>query len=75
MKTCNRESNYQVEVDETTGFKQRSGYRLSRIKTLIPTLIIEDKDGRAKRSHGLPVGAQLNVEEGNTKVTSGRDIG
>ena len=64
--------NYQVEVDETTGFKQKV-VTDSKNKKLIPTLIIEDKDGSAKRSYSLPVGAQLNVEEGN-KVTSGKTL-
>jgi DNA-directed RNA polymerase subunit beta' len=64
--------NYQVEVDETTGFQQKV-VTDSKNKKLIPTLIIEDKDGNALRSYSLPVGAQLNVEEGD-KVESGKTL-
>ena len=64
--------NFQVEVDETTGFQQKV-VTDSKNKKLIPTLIIEDKDGNALRSYSLPVGAQLNVEEGDT-VESGKTL-
>lgn len=64
--------NYQVEVDETTGFQQKV-VTDSKNKKLIPSLIIQDKDGNALRSYSLPVGAQLNVEEGD-KVESGKTL-
>ena len=55
---------YQVEIDDLTGFQEKV-ISESRNKKLIPTLIIEDKNGEVIRSYNLPVGAYLMVEDGD----------
>ena len=62
--------NYQVEVDEQTGFKEKV-ITDSKNKKIIASLIIEDKDGNVLRSYTLPVGAHLMVDNGD-KVESGK---
>jgi len=62
--------NYQVEVDEQTGFQEKV-ITDSKNKKIIASLIIEDKDGNALRSYTLPVGAHLMVDNGET-VESGK---
>lgn len=64
--------NFQVEVDEATGFQQKV-ITDSKNKKIIASLIIEDADGNALRSYSLPVGAQLIVEDGET-VESGKTL-
>ena len=64
--------NFQVEVDEATGFQQKV-ITDSKNKKIIASLIIEDADGNALRSYSLPVGAQLIVENGET-VESGKTL-
>ena len=62
--------NYQVEVDEQTGFQEKV-ITDSKNKKIIASLIIEDKDGNALRSYTLPVGAHLMVDNEET-VESGK---
>lgn len=62
--------NYQVEIDEQTGFQEKV-ITDSKNKKIIASLIVEDKDGNALRSYSLPVGAHLIVDDGD-KVESGK---
>lgn len=62
--------NYQVEIDEQTGFQEKV-ITDSKNKKIIASLIIEDKDGNALRSYSLPVGAHLIVDDGDS-VESGK---
>jgi len=55
--------NFQVEIDEQTGFQEKV-ITDSKNKKIIPSLIIEDKDGNALRSYSLPVGAHLMISDG-----------
>ena len=64
--------NYQVEVDEQTGFQEKV-ITDSKNKKIIASLIIEDKDGNALRSYSLPVGAHLMVDNGDS-VESGKTL-
>ena len=64
--------NYQVEVDEQTGFQEKV-ITDSKNKKIIASLIIEDKDGNALRSYTLPVGAHLMVDNGES-VESGKTL-
>ncbi len=64
--------NYQVEIDEQTGFQEKV-MTDSKNKKIIASLIIEDKDGNALRSYSLPVGAHLMVNDGD-KVESGHTL-
>ena len=64
--------NYQVEVDEQTGFQEKV-ITDSKNKKIIASLIIEDKDGNALRSYSLPVGAHLMVDNGEA-VESGKTL-
>ena len=62
--------NYQVEIDEQTGFQEKV-ITDSKNKKIIPSLIIEDKEGNALRSYSLPVGAHLIIDDGES-VDSGK---
>jgi len=62
--------NYSVEIDEQTGFQEKV-ITDSKNKKIIPSLIIEDKDGNALRSYSLPVGAHLMIDNGEA-VESGK---
>ena len=64
--------NYQVEVDEQTGFQEKV-ITDSKNKKIIASLIIEDKDGNALRSYSLPVGAHLMIDNGEA-VESGKTL-
>jgi len=64
--------NFQVEVDEQTGFQEKV-ITDSKNKKLIPSLIIEDKDGNALRSYSLPLGAHLMIDD-NELVESGKTL-
>ncbi|MDG1423083.1 MAG: DNA-directed RNA polymerase subunit beta' [Flavobacteriaceae bacterium] len=64
--------NYQVEVDEQTGFQEKV-ITDSKNKKIIASLIIEDKDGNVLRSYTLPVGAHLMVDNGES-VESGKTL-
>jgi DNA-directed RNA polymerase subunit beta' len=55
--------NFQVEIDEQTGFQEKV-ITDSKNKKIIPSLIIEDKEGNALRSYSLPVGAHLMINDG-----------
>ena len=62
--------NYQVEIDEQTGFQEKV-ISESKNKKVVPTLLIEDTKGEILRSYSLPVGAHLIVEEGE-KIEAGK---
>ena len=62
--------NYQVEIDEQTGFQEKV-ISDSKNKKVVPTLLIEDTKGELLRSYSLPVGAHLIVEEGE-KIDAGK---
>jgi len=64
--------NFQVEIDEQTGFQEKV-ITDSKNKKIIPSLIIEDKDGNALRSYSLPVGAHLMISNGET-VEQGKTL-
>jgi DNA-directed RNA polymerase subunit beta' len=61
--------NYQVEIDEQTGFQEKV-ISESRDKKKIPTLLIMGKKDEVIRSYNLPVGAHLMVNDGD-KVSIG----
>ncbi len=65
-----KDVNFSVEIDEQTGFQERV-ITESKNKKVIPTLIIEGKDGEVLRSYSLPVGAHLIVEDGDA-IKSGQ---
>ncbi len=54
---------YQIEKDEQTNREERV-ITESKNKKLIPTLKIVDKKGEVLRSYNLPLGARINVEDG-----------
>ncbi|MCK5815968.1 MAG: DNA-directed RNA polymerase subunit beta', partial [Flavobacteriaceae bacterium] len=60
-----KDLNFSVEIDEQTGFQEKV-ITESRSKRIIPTLLIEGKDGEVLRSYNLPVGAHLMVGDGET---------
>jgi len=64
--------NFQVEIDEQTGFQEKV-ITDSKNKKIIPSLIIEDKDGNALRSYSLPVGAHLMISNGEA-VEQGKTL-
>tara|TARA_B100000989_G_scaffold282386_1_gene247407 strand:+ start:988 stop:5280 length:4293 start_codon:yes stop_codon:yes gene_type:complete len=53
---------YQVEIDEQTGFREKV-ISESRNKKLIPTLHVNDSDGKLLRTYNLPLGAHLMVDD------------
>ena len=55
---------YKVEVDEQTRFEERVIIE-PKNKKLIPSVIIQNSAGEEIRSYSLPVGAYLNVKDGN----------
>ena len=57
--------NYQVEIDEQTGFQEKV-ITESKNKKIIPSLIIEGADGEVLRSYSLPLGAHLIIDNGDT---------
>ena len=61
---------YQVEIDEQTGFKEKV-ISESRNKKVVPTLLINDSEGKNVRTYNLPVGAHLMVDDGD-KVEAGK---
>ena len=65
--------NFKVEIDEQTGFKEKIITDSKRKTKLIPALIIVDNKGVVLRTYNLPVGAHLNVDDGN-KVSAGEII-
>ncbi len=64
--------NYLVEIDEQTGFQEKVIIE-SKNKKTIPTLLLMDKNDNVIRSYNLPVGAHLNVENGE-KIPSGKIV-
>ena len=62
--------NYQVEIDEQTGFQEKVIME-SKNKKLIPSLNIKDASGEVLRSYNLPLGAHLIVEDGEA-IESGK---
>ncbi len=65
-------TNFQVEIDEQTGFQEKV-ITDSKNKKVIPSLIIEDADGNALRSYSLPVGAHLMINDGD-EVEQGKTL-
>nr|WP_317630585.1 DNA-directed RNA polymerase subunit beta' [uncultured Flavobacterium sp.] len=61
---------FQVEIDEQTGFKEKV-ISEGRNKKLVPTLLMNSKDGELIRSYNLPVGAHLMVNDGE-KIKAGK---
>ncbi len=62
--------NYQVEIDEQTGFQEKV-ISESKNKKVVPTLLIQNSKKEVLRSYSLPVGAHLMVEEGE-KIEAGK---
>ena len=62
--------NFKVEIDEQTGFQEKV-ITESKNKKVIPTLLIEGKDGEIIRSYSLPVGAHMMVDDGD-KIATGQ---
>ncbi len=56
--------NFQVEIDEQTGFQEKV-ITESKNKKIIPSMLIQDGDGNTLRSYSLPVGAHMMVNEGD----------
>ncbi len=54
---------YQIEKDEQTN-REEKVIAESKNKKLIPTLKVVDKNGEVLRSYNLPLGARINVEDG-----------
>ncbi|MEO0468962.1 MAG: DNA-directed RNA polymerase subunit beta', partial [Bacteroidota bacterium] len=61
---------YLEDLDEQTGHKEKVIID-SRDKTVNPTIIIEDGKGNELRSHNIPVGAHLVIED-DEKITAGQ---
>jgi len=61
---------FQVEIDEQTGFKEKV-ISESRNKKIVPTLLVNDKNGKNLRTYNLPVGAHLMINNGD-KVDEGK---
>ena len=57
--------NFQVEIDEQTGFQEKV-ITESKNKKIIPALIIQDENGEALRSYSLPLGSHLMIDDGET---------
>ena len=64
--------NFQVEIDEQTGFQEKV-ITESKNKKIIPTMLIQDADGSTLRSYSLPVGAHMMVNEGDT-IEAGKTL-
>jgi DNA-directed RNA polymerase subunit beta' len=56
--------NFQVEIDEQTGFQEKV-ITESKNKKIIPSMLIQDGDGNTLRSYSLPLGAHMMVNEGD----------
>ncbi len=63
-------TNYQIEIDDQTGFKQKVIVE-SKNKKMIPALLIVDDKGNTLRSYNLPVGAYLMVDD-DQKIEQGK---
>jgi DNA-directed RNA polymerase subunit beta' len=61
---------YRVEIDEQTGFQEKV-ISDSRNKKMIPSILINDKSGATLKQYNLPVGAHLQVENGE-KIKIGK---
>jgi DNA-directed RNA polymerase subunit beta' len=61
---------YRVEIDEQTGFQEKV-ISDSRNKKMIPSILINDKAGVTQKHYNLPVGAHLQVENGE-KIKVGK---
>ncbi|MBS9766057.1 MAG: DNA-directed RNA polymerase subunit beta' [Flavobacteriaceae bacterium] len=62
--------NYNVEIDEQTGFTEKVVTE-SKNKKVIPSLLVVDDNDNVIRSYNLPVGAHLIVDDGD-KIISGK---
>lgn len=69
-ESLEKDLNFSVEIDEQTGFQEKV-ITESRNKKVIPTILIEGKDGEVLRSYTLPVGAHLIVNDGD-KIEAGQ---
>jgi DNA-directed RNA polymerase subunit beta' len=56
---------YKIEADEQTGYQDKVIIE-SRIKTKNPVIKIVSEDGEEMRNYDIPVGAHLQIEEGNS---------
>ncbi len=63
---------YREESDEQTGYREKVIIE-SKNKRKIPIIKVLDTDGETLRSYNLPVGAHVNVEEGQA-VKSGAQV-
>ncbi|GAB1307375.1 DNA-directed RNA polymerase subunit beta' [Urechidicola sp. KH5] len=72
FENIEKDINFAVEIDEQTGFQEKV-ITESKNKKVIPTLLIQGKDGETLRSYSLPVGAHLIVNEGDT-IKSGQTL-
>ena len=61
---------YKIEVDEQTGFEEKVIVE-RRDKTKNPIIKVVDKKGNAVRSYSIPVGAHINVDNGD-KIEAGK---
>ncbi|MGB0836892.1 MAG: DNA-directed RNA polymerase subunit beta', partial [Flavobacteriaceae bacterium] len=64
--------NFQVEIDEQTGFQEKV-ITESKNKKIIPSMLIQDADGNTLRSYSLPVGSHMMVSEGDT-IEAGKTL-
>ncbi|AOW20189.1 DNA-directed RNA polymerase subunit beta' [Urechidicola croceus] len=69
-ENVDKDVNYTVEIDEQTGFQEKVIIE-SKNKKVIPTLLIEGKDGEVLRSYSLPLGAHLIVND-EDKIETGQ---
>jgi len=63
---------YRVEIDEQTGYQEKI-ISESRSKKLVPTISINDENGKEIKHYTLPVGAHITVEEGDT-IKAGKTL-
>jgi DNA-directed RNA polymerase subunit beta' len=64
FENVERGINFQVEIDEQTGFQEKV-ITESKNKKIIPSMLIQDGEGNTLRSYSLPVGAHMMVNEGD----------
>jgi DNA-directed RNA polymerase subunit beta' len=56
---------FREEADEQTGHREKVIIE-SRDKSKIPSIMVTDKKGEALKNYNIPVGAHINVENGET---------
>ena len=67
FKHIQRGVNYKVETDEQTGFSEII-ITESKNKKMIPALQMISDEGEVLRTYNLPVGAHLNVKDGDVVI-------